>query len=269
MTFVSYAQNYEDVMLWRALKNVDNGFWIDVGAAHPTEHSVTFAFAKRGWRGVNIEPEPNYAFALRTQRHRDVNLEVAVGAAPGRARLQHLPGTGLSTFDPTIAERHGRTGFARSDALDVEVRTLAAICAEHAQGDIHFLKIDVEGSEAAVLQGADFNRFRPWIIVVEATIPLSPIRATEGFEHYLFTAGYHEAWFDGLNTFYLAAERYDALAHAFRAQPNVFDDFIRADHASALARSAALQAEIAGMRASRSWRITAPLRAITRALRGP
>ncbi len=73
MTFISYAQNYEDVMLWRALKDVSNGFWIDIGAAHPREYSVTRAFSERGWCGVNVEPEPGYAAELRAERPRDVN----------------------------------------------------------------------------------------------------------------------------------------------------------------------------------------------------
>jgi hypothetical protein len=30
--FISYAQNYEDVMLFRALKNINQGFYVDVGA---------------------------------------------------------------------------------------------------------------------------------------------------------------------------------------------------------------------------------------------
>lgn len=32
MTFISFAQNYEDVMLWRALGQVKDGFYVDVGA---------------------------------------------------------------------------------------------------------------------------------------------------------------------------------------------------------------------------------------------
>jgi FkbM family methyltransferase len=299
MTFISYAQNYEDVMLWRALKDVSNGFWIDIGAAHPREYSVTRAFSERGWCGVNVEPEPGYAAELRAERPRDVNLQVAVGAVPGRAQLQHLPGTGLSTFDAATADRHAKAGFPRTGALEVEVRTLADICVEHAPSDIHFLKIDVEGSEAAVLEGADFARFRPWIVVVEATVPGTPLRVTEGFERHLLNAGYRECWFDGLNTFYLAAEREASLAPAFCVPPNVFDFYIRADHAAAVARVGALEAELgqeraalveqaeafgrdraalnaevarledllAGMHASTSWRVTAPLRAIMRSLR--
>ena len=58
MTFISFAQNFEDVMLWRALKHVDGGFYIDVGAAWSDVHSVTKAFYDKDWHGINIEPNP-------------------------------------------------------------------------------------------------------------------------------------------------------------------------------------------------------------------
>ena len=58
MTFISYAQNLEDVLLWRALGHIKNGFYIDVGANHPEWDSVTKHFYDLGWRGVNIEPMP-------------------------------------------------------------------------------------------------------------------------------------------------------------------------------------------------------------------
>ena len=56
MTFISYAQNFEDVILWRAFKNLQNGFYVDVGANDPINDSVTQAFYEKGWRGINIEP---------------------------------------------------------------------------------------------------------------------------------------------------------------------------------------------------------------------
>lgn len=40
MAFISYAQNFEDVMLWRALKLFGPGRYIDVGANHPSQDSV-------------------------------------------------------------------------------------------------------------------------------------------------------------------------------------------------------------------------------------
>ena len=41
MSFISHAQNFEDVMLWRALKHIEHGFYVDVGANDPDVHSVT------------------------------------------------------------------------------------------------------------------------------------------------------------------------------------------------------------------------------------
>ena len=44
MPFLSYAQNMEDVMLHRALREVKQGFYVDVGANSPDLQSVTKAF---------------------------------------------------------------------------------------------------------------------------------------------------------------------------------------------------------------------------------
>src|SRR3954451_14572299 len=57
----SYAQNFEDVMLARALAHVRDGFYIDLGAQHPTVDSVSRAFYELGWRGVHVEPNSAYA----------------------------------------------------------------------------------------------------------------------------------------------------------------------------------------------------------------
>jgi hypothetical protein len=41
MSFISYAQNYEDIILWHALRDIEHGFCVDTGAAEPEEYSVT------------------------------------------------------------------------------------------------------------------------------------------------------------------------------------------------------------------------------------
>src|SRR6476646_7622711 len=104
MTFVSYAQNFEDVMLWRALKHVESGFYIDVGAAHPDDYSVTRAFYDRGWRGINIEPTSR-VIRLTGARPRDINLHMAVGRIPGEVTIFVVDGNkDISTVDRAIAE---------------------------------------------------------------------------------------------------------------------------------------------------------------------
>ncbi|HTD03693.1 FkbM family methyltransferase, partial [Undibacterium sp.] len=91
MTFISYAQNFEDVMLWRALKHVPNGFYIDVGANDPEIDSVTLAFYQRGWRGLNIEPMRQYHQRLLAQRPEDINLPVAVSDRAGQMHFYDVP----------------------------------------------------------------------------------------------------------------------------------------------------------------------------------
>ena len=63
--FVSYAQNFEDVILNRALHGVTDGCYIDIGANDPEVDSVSLAFYERGWRGLHVEPLPASTRACR------------------------------------------------------------------------------------------------------------------------------------------------------------------------------------------------------------
>ena len=154
MSFISYAQHGEDVMLMRALKHVEHGFYIDVGANHPSEDSVTKAFYDLGWYGLNIEPRDEHIAQLRAERLRDINLQLAVGASVGEITLYNTEVRGLATASAEVAERHASQGLA-THASVVPMRPLSDICAEYAAGrEIHFLKIDVEGHELAVIAGA-------------------------------------------------------------------------------------------------------------------
>jgi FkbM family methyltransferase len=246
MTFVSYAQNFEDVLLWRVFKDQGPGFYIDVGAGHPDTDSVTRAFYDRGWRGVNIEPVPEFFLRIEAARPRDVNRRVAVGEAPGQADFFVVPGTGLSTLDAAVAEKC-RAAHFDVQAQSVEVTTLAEICRQHVQGDIHFLKIDVEGAERSVLAGADLGRYRPWVVVVEATAPMSTLPSHDSWEPGLLAAGYRFLWFDGLNRFYAAEERHGDVAVHFQTPVNVFDDAIRAGDCEQARRIATAESQAADL----------------------
>src|SRR3954468_25082326 len=127
MTFISYAQNFEDVMLHRALKGVANGFYIDVGASDPVLDSVTKAFYDRGWTGINIEPEPEAFQKLCEARRRDINLRVAAGDHAGSGMLFDLSVRGHATLDGEAAEERRASG-RNVVAHEVQVRTLTDVC---------------------------------------------------------------------------------------------------------------------------------------------
>ena len=231
MTFISYAQNFEDVMLWRALKSVECGFYIDVGANDPDIDSVTKAFYDRGWRGINIEPVAQWHEKLQEKRVRDINLQLAVGAEKGELVLYELPDTGLSTIIKTTAERHeAKHGYTKIERT-VLVETLTSICQRFHVAPIHFLKIDVEGAEKDVLDGLDLSVIRPWIILVESTFPDTQVEDYAQWDPLIRAANYNYVYYDGLNRFYVAQEHEDLEAH-FHAPPNVFDLFMLSGLAS-------------------------------------
>jgi len=240
MSFISYAQNFEDVLLWRVLKHVPAGSYIDVGANDPELHSVTKAFYDAGWSGINIEPMPSYRAAFLAQRPRDINLSVAAGAASGSITLFDVPDVnGWASTDAGVAAAHRAHGHQVVEHT-VPLLTLAEICRTHVRGPVHFLKIDVEGFEGDVLRGMDFSLCRPWIVVVEAIMPNSRDSNHASWEALVTAHGYQYAWFDGLNRYYVADE-HAGLAAGLRLPPNVFDDFLPHQLDQAWQRNAALQ----------------------------
>jgi FkbM family methyltransferase len=225
MTFISYAQNFEDVMLYRALKSVRHGFYVDIGAQHPVKDSVTKAFSLLGWHGINVEPVRYWFEMLEQDRPHDTNLNIAVSEQAGFLELYEVADTGLSTGDREFAERYKADGY-QVIGHRVSARTLDDVLAEHAPREVHFLKVDCEGAERSVLASCSFEQVRPWIVVVEATLPNSQVSTHEEWERLLTGRGYRLAYRDGLNRYYVAEEHAELLG-AFDVPPNVFDDFVR------------------------------------------
>lgn len=223
--FISYAQHAEDVLLWRALREVPAGFYVDVGAFHPTTDSVTRAFYERGWRGINVEPVPANMAAFTAARPRDINLQVAVSRENGSRTFHEIVGSGLSGFDGSGVEDLKKAGWEVREHT-VETMTLASICREYVTGEVHFLKIDAEQHEQEVLESADFKTFRPWIILVESVAPLSTDHTHTAWEPLLLGAGYEFLFFDGLNRYYASSERVAAMRPHLNRPANPIDDFL-------------------------------------------
>lgn len=227
MTFISYAQNQEDVFLFRAFKHLSTGFYVDVGANDPVKDSVTQAFYERRWRGINIDPVPYWHQRLENNRKHDINLAIAVSDRAGQFEFFELPETGLSTLNPEQAESYHQQGQTVR-RVTVQTRTLAEVLEDYPLPEIHFLKIDVEGAEASVIRGADWQKHRPWVILIESTLPNTNTSVHEDWEPVLLANQYHFVWFDGINRFYVADERSE-LDAAFRVPVNVLDQFVPID----------------------------------------
>lgn len=223
MSFISYAQNFEDVRLWRAFSDVAEGRYLDIGTQDPVHDSVSLAFYERGWRGVHVEPTPAYAAAMRAARPDETVIEAAVSTAPGLIEFYEIPETGLSTGLSQLAQQHAEAGWT-TKVLTVPTVTLAALFDLMGPDPIHWLKIDVEGMEPAVLASWGDHPARPAALVIEATAPTTQVPTHSAWYDLVLSRGYRDVLFDGLSRYFIH-ESAEHRAEALALSPNVFDGF--------------------------------------------
>ncbi len=291
---VSYAQNAEDIRVWRAFAELSEQpgarlTYVDVGANEPQHLSITASLYDMGWRGLLIEADPQLAAELRRFRPLDTVIEEAASADVGELTFYRVPGTGLGTMDATEAHAARERGF-EVIAQSVPTRPLDDMLDRAHLTEIHFMSIDVEGAEAQVLSGLSLQRHRPWVLCIEAVFPGTQIPSHAQWEGDLLAKGYALATFDGINRWYVAsehAELMDSIAlglHALdigvhgwtqEATANLVRQSNAADHKNAWQRElilhdvvtavpvseyerqiAELRAALIGVEGSRSWKYT-------------
>jgi FkbM family methyltransferase len=222
--FISYASNYEDVLLNRVFCNSKTGFYIDIGADHPLYASTTKSFYDRGWHGINVEPGPNFGLFIQ-ERPRDINVKAAVTDRDGE--IDFFVNDNLTATSSVNEAIHPAVEARVSSRTRIRVPTMSldSIVKKYVAGDVQFLKIDAEGSESLIIASADWSCFRPFIIVAESTEPFSTKRVDQQWSQFLRRNGYSEVYFDGINTWFVREESVE-LQRYFSFPVNVLDDFI-------------------------------------------
>ena len=185
--FFSWSQDGEDAVLIDLVS--DTGFYVDVGAHHPTRFSVTRTLYEAGWRGLNIDASPGFAELFSMARPRDINVESLIGH-PGSRRFHRFSDPAYSTLDPRKAEDLQNRGVELVAVEEVQVRSLSAVLHENLQPqDLDLLSIDVEGADLEVLESHDFTAFPPNRILIEIPLAVDAINTTD-IHAFLTARGY-------------------------------------------------------------------------------
>ena len=170
----SYAPSFSSAgedMILRHLLGSDKmkGFYVDVGAFHPTLFSNTYFFYLNGWQGINVEARPGSKALFDRVRPRDVNLEVGVSRARGSMTYYFIADDSpMNSFSPDFLRQIEMLESVREE-ISIPTLPLAEILDQHlpAGQTIDFMNVDVEGHDFEVLDSNDWKRFRPKVIVVE------------------------------------------------------------------------------------------------------
>jgi FkbM family methyltransferase len=168
---LSYSQEGEDLVLARIFENlnVTTGFFVDIGAHHPTRFSNTYYFYRRGWRGINVDALPGTKKLFNQKRPRDITIECGVGAENGVLTYFLFNEPALNTFSESEANKKNVPPYRIVESLQIPVVTLKQMLDEnlpHAER-IDFMTIDAEGFDHEVISSNDWTRYRPRVVLVE------------------------------------------------------------------------------------------------------
>jgi len=168
----SYSQWGEDIIIDDLLGKKKGGFYVDIGAYDPTRFSNTKKFYLRGWRGINIEPDPIRIGKFYKERSRDINLNIGIANKNGLLNFYKFSPQTLSTFSKKSLDEYQKQGYKLNEIIKVRVLKLSKVLEKNYKGSkrIDFLSIDTEGLDLEVLKGNNWKKFRPKVICIEGQI---------------------------------------------------------------------------------------------------
>lgn len=200
----SYSQTQEDLIIDKILKYKPYGFYVDIGANDPVRFNNTKRFYRRGWRGINIEPNFIQFQKLCMDRPEDINLNIGIAETEGTLKFYKMFPDTVSTFSAVEHRASLQRGLELDSIIEVPVQKLATIFKEKSVENIDFLSIDTEGYDYAVLKSNNWKKYRPRVICIES-IPRSKDARTEKQHVFLTDHGYKRAFRNKTNDIYIDA----------------------------------------------------------------
>lgn len=183
------GQMFQDLWALWASGLKSNGYFVEFGAMNGVDLSNTWLLEKQfGWRGILAEPNPGFHPDLRSNRDCDVSAKCVwkrTGDKMDFLVTRHAEFSRLADVVPDDA--HERRRQRRPTTIQVETISLNDLLLQHgAPQTIDFLSLDTEGSELAILQAFDFDRWDVRALTVEHNF--TPAR--EAIQQLLEAQGY-------------------------------------------------------------------------------
>ncbi|GAB4027560.1 MAG: hypothetical protein Fur0011_5950 [Candidatus Microgenomates bacterium] len=203
----SYSQSGEDLILDYWI-NSSAGFYVDVGANHPVMLNNTYLFYKKGWRGINIEPNPDIFKLLNAVRPNDVNLNMGISKTNISQTFYSINPPTMSTFSKNKAIKFQKNGYNLLSTQKIKCLSLKSLLKRYLPKDtpLDILNIDVEGTEDLVIMSNDWNKYRPKFLILETVNHLPTYKINKKYDYLMKSYYYHKFADTYINTIYISDE---------------------------------------------------------------
>jgi FkbM family methyltransferase len=182
----SYAQHGEDILVESLLPNGVESF-IDIGANDGVLFSNTYKFAKRGAKGICVEPSKSSFQKLKLNHlfHPKVKcIQSAISNVNGSIYINECG------YESTLSHV---SDVKTTNSYRVNCQTLSKILCKFSEFlEVDFMSVDVEGHEKEIFEGLTEDSFRTKIIIIESDkTEISKLIAKNSLKHYkpIYTNG--------------------------------------------------------------------------------
>lgn len=174
LKYESYSQCGEDKIIefllsYMGEKNIGISY-LDIGCNDYKNLSNSYSLYKKGIRGVLIDANPIYIDEIKMYRPEDIVLNCGIGAKNSEKMKFYILNTpGLDSFDlESIKEAQHQTPWIEIvDEIEVPVYTLDEIYEKYFASVPTIVSLDVEGLEMDILKSTNFEKYRPYIFIIE------------------------------------------------------------------------------------------------------
>ena len=205
----TYAIEAEDLIVQRLFQAVVSkklsgpGYFLDIGAFHPINHSNTYLLYLDGWRGVNVEPNPDTFEDFARYRPEDRNINIGISDRASSLlyhRFQDPLVNGF--FSQAHVDMLVERGYIYLGSEQITCVGINDFLAANVNTEIDFLNIDIETNEGVVFAEWNWRDFKPKVICAEifavgvADVLESPVaRILSQNDYVLVSRVFHSAFF--------------------------------------------------------------------------
>jgi FkbM family methyltransferase len=168
-----YSQHDEELLIRHFFNDEKGGVFVDVGCWDWQEGSTTLYLEERlGWSGLAIDAQDQVRAGWEQHRPRTKFFNYIVTDHSGDTGELFVADQ-ISSINAGHAERFGAQWY-QEQPLRVPTITLNDLLEQNGVTRVDLLSMDIEGAEPKALAGFDIDRYRPRLVVIEASPDLQP-----------------------------------------------------------------------------------------------